>query len=197
MNEVSSTVNEFPSRGNQRPGISIETSRQAPTSVRRCAGWTLTVIAAPDGGPSLHETKPRWQAMVPGTYRRVPDVAGLAEPFTGLLVGQSSTGSYRASPAGGTGLSTPIVAALAALAQADSAQHIGLSAPLLYSRATPGEPLVEDVRHVTAGIVSRPATTARRGSYLVRVDSGTQQAAPGWDPVTGLGTPGRRFLDAV
>ena len=37
----------------------------------------------------------------------------------------------------------------------------------------------------------------RKYGYLVRVDAADQHTGPGWDPVTGLGTPGRTFLADV
>jgi hypothetical protein len=96
-------------------------------------------------------------------------------------------------PTGGTGLATPIVAALTALAQARTATRTGLLAPLLYALSAAGRPPLDDVRHVAAAVwIPQPD----RG-LVVAVDAAGERARPGWDPVTGLGTPGSRFLSAL
>jgi hypothetical protein len=144
------------------------------------------VLAAAGGGPSLHVARPAWQAGVVGGYRQVPDVAALADPLTGLRVGPAN-GEYLARPSGGTGLATPIVAALTALAQARTETRTGLFAPPLYTRTAAGRPLVDDVRHVAAAVwIPRPGS-----GLVVAVDSAGERTRPRWDPVSGLGTPAR------
>ncbi|RSM68158.1 hypothetical protein DMB66_13885 [Actinoplanes sp. ATCC 53533] len=155
-------------------------------------GRRVVVLAAVGGGPSLDVARPAWQTGVVGGYRQVPDVAALADPLAGLRVGLTD-GGYLVRPTGGTGLATPIVAALTALAQARTATRAGLLAPLLYARTAAGRPPLDDVRHITAAVwIPQP-----RGGLVVAVDAARQRTRPGWDPVTGLGTPGAGFLSAL
>jgi subtilase family serine protease len=130
--------------------------------------------------------------------RQVPDLAALADPHTGLLVGTTPDGRYGAGPVGGTGLATPIVASLAALAQARSGHPAGLIAPALWARSSQGSALT-DITHVDAAVWTpqMPGTAPAPHGYLVRVDVADPHTGPGWDPVTGLGTPGRTFLADV
>lgn len=161
--------------------------------------WDITpdgrrddVLAAAGGGPSLHVTRPAWQTGVVRGYRQVPDVAALADPLTGLRVGLSDA-TFRVRPSGGTGLATPIVATLTALAQARTATRTGLLAPLLYARTAAGRPPLDDVRHIAAAVwIPQPDH-----GLVVAVDAADERTRPGWDPVTGLGTPGSRFLTAL
>lgn len=156
------------------------------------AGRRDVVLAAAGGGPSRYGARPSWQTGTVGGYRQVPDVAALADPLTGLRVGLTN-GEYLVRPTGGTGLATPVVAALTALAQARTGTRAGLLAPLLYARAAAGRPLVGDVRHVAAAV-----WVPQNGRGLVvAVDAAHERSGPGWDPVTGLGTPGARFLSAL
>lgn len=135
---------------------------------------TGPAIAAAGGGTSIREPRPAWQPATT-TTRQVPDLAALADPNTGLLVGTSRNGRYSAGPVGGTGLSTPIVASLAALAQARSGHPAGLIAPRLWTQP-PAATTLTDITHVDAAV---------------------PHARLGWDPVTGLGAPGRTFLTDV
>ena len=153
------------------------------------------------GGNSAYFDKPTWQSKVPGSRRAVPDIAALADPYTGFHVGVTIGGSYRAGPVGGTSLATPIVASLTALAQARAGGDttVGLLAPVLYAKQGSAQ-VSADVQHVAAGIWT-PAIDATTpvGDYLIDVDAGVQtlKTMPGYDPLTGLGTPGRDFLTAI
>ncbi|GAA4256432.1 S53 family peptidase [Dactylosporangium darangshiense] len=158
------------------------------------------LVGGAGGGASSYFDKPSWQANLPGTRRSVPDIAGLADPYTGFLIGWSSGGQYRTSPIGGTSLATPILASLAAVAQgrAGGGADIGLAAPILYAKAGTGA--TTDVGHVDAGIWTPGISTSLpTGDYLIDLDGAPQslRTGPGYDHVTGLGTPGPNYLTAL
>ncbi|WP_433294613.1 S53 family peptidase [Actinoplanes sp. CA-030573] len=167
--------------------------------------WTRlspAFIGGAGGGRSTHFDKPTWQSRISGSKRAVPDLSALADPYTGFTIGTTDGGQYAAGPVGGTSLATPIVAALAALAQAKagSGSDIGLLSPLLYANATAGKTTTADVKHVAAGIWT-PGLDAEHanGNYLVDVDATPESltTGTGYDTVTGLGTPGKTFLTDV
>ncbi|HEX4831521.1 MAG TPA: S53 family peptidase [Trebonia sp.] len=122
------------------------------------------------GGLSTAFAVPSWQqgaaAATELTGRGVPDVAGNADPLSGYEV---ITGGRRQA-IGGTSAVAPLWAGLIArLAQA-TGRTFGLLQPVLYPGAGPG---------VTAPGF-RDITSGSNGAYA---------AAPGWDPVSGLGSP--------
>lgn len=164
------------------------------------------------GGPSALYDAPEWQrGVVPpavaGGQRAIPDVATLADSYTGLLVGRTdSSGHYGISTSGGTSLAAPLMAGLAADAQQArrGAQRGGLLNPALY--ALRGSPALSDVVPQKAGVWtpvmhSLPGATVpgSEGSYLVDFDARPQNlvSARGWDPVTGIGTPAAAFVGAL
>ncbi|WP_158889002.1 S53 family peptidase [Amycolatopsis anabasis] len=164
------------------------------------------------GGPSALYDAPDWQAgAVPAEVahgkRAVPDIAALADSYTGMLVGQTdSRGQFTIGPSGGTSLAAPLVAGLAVDAQQARAgtARAGLLNPALY--ALKGSPAIIDVTPQKAGVWtpsmhSLPGTSVPggQGSYLVDFDTRPQnlQSAPGWDTVTGLGTPSAGFVAAL
>ncbi|MEV6848857.1 S53 family peptidase [Actinoplanes sp. NPDC051411] len=157
------------------------------------------VIAAAGGGASIREPRPVWQPAGRGGYRQVPDLAALADPETGLLVGTTSAGQYSIGGVGGTSLATPIVASLAALAQARAGHPAGLLGPRLWHTDDAGGVTLTDIRHVDAAFWTPrlPGAPTDPDGYLVRADSAASASRPGWDPVTGLGAPGRTFLADV
>jgi subtilase family serine protease len=88
------------------------------------------------GGPSLTFAKPSWQSSLPGTTRQTPDIAMLADPFTGaeFVTTDLGSGDLVLGVVGGTSLACPMFSGI----MADAAQkngHVGFgqAAPLLYS----------------------------------------------------------------
>jgi subtilase family serine protease len=154
------------------------------------------------GGVSVIFPKPFYQAALNVSGRAIPDVAALGDPQTGLLVGQTQTfpdGTYYDEyRLGGTSLSSPIFAGLMALAdQAAGAPH-GFANPAFY--AHPGE--FYDVLSVKTAVARRNYNnsvdaSAGTSDHLRTFDdysgSPTQHTGPGWDNVTGLGTPNGIF----
>jgi subtilase family serine protease len=147
------------------------------------------------------------------TMRVVPDVAAIADPQTGMLIGQTQTfpdGStaYSTYRIGGTSLASPIFAGISALVDqarlAKSEPLLGFANPALYD-AGPGA--FHDIIHLTTPVAQVRANyvngvDATNGySYYLRTtdyDGLFIQAGPGYDDETGLGTPnGSAFIDAL
>jgi subtilase family serine protease len=188
----------------QNLGVQWQTGWENAANTRTAAGWTPLsppFIGGAGGGRSAHFDKPTWQSNIPGSRRAVPDIAALADPYTGLLVGSTVDGRFGTGPVGGTSLATPVVASLAALAQAKAGAGsvIGFLAPTLYANKAAGAATTADVQHVAAGIWTPAVPGEAPGEYLIDIDAGVESLSTtsGWDPVTGLGTPGRTFLTDV
>jgi len=140
--------------------------------------------------------------------RVVPDIATVGDPNTGFLVGE--TQAFPGGPAygearyGGTSLSCPLFAGIMALAnQAAGAAH-GFVNPLLYSLA--GSNAFHDIVPATAPIASvrvayNNGLNPNGGlDFALRTYDQDESlaTAPGYDDVTGLGTPnGAAFLQAL
>jgi hypothetical protein len=87
------------------------------------------------------------------------------------------------------------------LSKAHTGRKVGLASPSLYRLL--GTSALRDVRAGSVGLYFpfNPAGAgAQPGSYVVGFDrkpQGDLQSRPGWDNVTGVGTPnGTTFLDA-
>lgn len=111
------------------------------------------------GGVSAGEPKPAWQTSTLGAKRLVPDVAGNADPETGYLI--VSGGQM---VVGGTSAVAPLWVALHALL-IEAIGPTGFLAPKLYAL---GELVFQDT------------LSGSNGAY---------KTGPGFDLVTGLGTP--------
>jgi subtilase family serine protease len=155
-------------------------------------GWTFS-----GGGFSHVFSKPDYQNNLPAgstpivSTRGVPDIGLQASAGTGALVyltlppdGQSglicpdgnpcSTGWY---DIGGTSLSCPQWAGLIAIADEINGGGLGLINPALYQLASDPATYANDFYDVTTG--NNTADPSIPG----------YPATPGWDPITGLGTP--------
>jgi subtilase family serine protease len=160
------------------------------------------------GGVSRIFGQPSYQtnAGLHLTGRGVPDVAALGDPQTGLIVGQTQSfpngvyyDEYRVA---GTSLSSPLFAGLMALADHKAGHAHGFSNPLFY--ANPGA--FYDVLSVKTAVARRNFVndvdaSAGTADLLRTFDdysgSPTQHTGPGWDNVTGLGTPNSTFLSVI
>lgn len=161
------------------------------------------------GGVSSVSAIPTWQqGVVTGstTHRVVPDVAALADPYTGYQIRDTyyteNASGVPTGPGvegydtyGGTSLATPITAAMVALAKAYNNTIMGLAAPRLY--ALRGTSALLDVNAPsTAGVYYESPTY---GKQLVVLDGKPQNLVTkaAWDPVTGVGEPnGMNFITA-
>ena len=174
-------------------------------------GW----LYGAGGGVSRLFAEPSYQAgTVPGsvfavqgrTGRAVPDIAAFGDPNTGYLIGQTQTfpdGTVKYSEfrIGGTSLSSPIMAGIMALAdQAKGSPH-GFANPVFYANATSGA--FYDVPHQSGAVVRvnyNNSVDASNGlAYRLRTfDQGISlKTTPGWDDITGLGTPTSAFIGAL
>ncbi|MFU9036714.1 MULTISPECIES: S53 family peptidase [Streptomyces] len=140
--------------------------------VRSEVVWGGDGGGATGGGVSEAFPLPSWQttAGVPhngsGPGRGLPDVSGVADPATGYEV---LVDGHR-SVIGGTSAVAPLWAALTCRLVQALGRPLGMLHPLLYAGATPG--------HTARGF--RDVTDGTNGDF---------EAAPGWDPCTGLGVP--------
>jgi len=142
------------------------------------------------------------------TGRAVPDVAANADPNTGYLIGETQTfpdGSVRYSEyrLGGTSLSCPLIAGIMALANHAAGHSLGFANPVLYRLA--GSSAFTDVVNPASTVAMVRANyvndvDASGGlSYVLRTANQTLslKTTPGYDDVTGLGSPAGAFLAKV
>jgi subtilase family serine protease len=158
------------------------------------------------GGTSTPYPTPTYQSGLPSAathgHRALPDIAGSADPYTGMLIGYtSSANGFVEVPFGGTSEASPQVAGLVA----DAAQVVGnggwlgLINPALYQF---GPTAITDVVAQHAGVWTpfQPgASTPTSGSFLVDVGATPQSltTGPGWDNETGVGVPNSGFVAAL
>ena len=144
-------------------------------------------LAASGGGFSHLYARPAYQDGVPGisAARGVPDVAGDADPQGGLSLVYAVGGKRWIASASGTSAAAALWAGLMAVADQYAHHDLGFVNPAIYRIA--GSSSYHKAFHdITTGnndvTMPYPAGTA---GY---------QAGPGWDPVTGWGTPDAQVL---
>jgi kumamolisin len=148
--------------------------------------WQASVVApaGASGGPAAtaaaadperrHPNPPGGPAPASSRGRGVPDVAGNADPVTGYKI----VANGQSTAVGGTSAVAPLWAGLIARLAQQSGQRFGLLQPLIYAGLAAGTP-APGFNDVTSG------------------NNGAYQAAAGWDPCTGLGSPNAATLLAV
>jgi subtilase family serine protease len=152
--------------------------------------------------------QPAYQAgITPSGARGVPDVAMDGDVTTGMLIGETQTfpegTHYDQYRIGGTSLSSPLFAGMTALALQHAGSAVGLLNPRIYANAATG--VFTDVTGpgLDPGNVRVDFANSLDASdgllYSVRTfDQDTSLAvAPGWDDVTGLGSPNSGWLTAL
>jgi subtilase family serine protease len=184
---------------------------------------TIVYNGGAGGGTSRLFAQPSYQAGVVDdsmskTYdekgpamRVVPDVAALADPNTGMLVGQTQTQANGQSAfsfyrIGGTSLASPLYAGMFALAVQNHGPY-GLANPALYSTRASSLDITKDgLSGAQAGDlrVDYANTVDDSNGYLYSVrlfdwdDNLTIHVGPKYDDITGVGTPnGQAWLDAL
>ncbi|MEU5420205.1 putative Ig domain-containing protein [Streptomyces sp. NPDC020667] len=162
--------------GVEYPAASRFVTSVGGTSLSRSGnarGWTESVWGSSAGGQgagsgcSAYDAKPAWQHDSGCAKRTVADVSAVADPATGLAVYDT----YQAAGwnvYGGTSASSPIIAAVYALAGTPAAGSYPASYPYAHPSA---------LNDVTSG-----ANGSCSPSYLCT-------AGTGYDGPTGLGTP--------
>ena len=146
-----------------------------------------TPIPQTSGGGFSHLfARPAYQDGIAGigAARGVPDVASDAAGRTGMTLGVTAGGKDYFYPGAGTSAATPLWAALIALADQYSGRHLGLVNPAIY-RIARSASYRQAFHDITTG---NSTATFPQGTIT------GYQAAPGWDPVTGWGSPDAQVL---
>ncbi len=177
------------------------------------------------GGASLTFARPSFQSglNIPGNTRLVPDIAMLADPFTGVEFIETLNGQLSVGVVGGTSLATPLFSGIMAIAAQKAGHGLGQAAPLVYglpagavadvvALSSPGDvtgtinataysaaQLAAPLENTTAfysAIYNSPFSTRW---FVITFGTDTSLVTgPGWDNVTGVGTPnGLNFVNAV
>jgi subtilase family serine protease len=139
------------------------------------------------GGFSRLFARPGYQNDVPGigATRGVPDVAGEATGTSGMALAFSAPGSGdEFIGAGGTSAAAPFWAGLIALADQEAGHALGFVNPAIY-RIAQGPRYQRAFHDITSGDNSVTVNGKMVSGY---------QASPGWDPVTGWGSPDAQVL---
>jgi subtilase family serine protease len=144
--------------------------------------WNADTEAS-GGGYSSVFRRPSYQDSVLriGRMRGVPDVAADADSSTAMALTFTGGVLY---PAQGTSAATPLWAAVIALADQDAGHHLGLVNPAIYAIAR-GPAYHRAFHDVVTGDNSVLWPSGVFTGY---------QAGPGWDPVTGWGSPNAHVL---
>jgi subtilase family serine protease len=147
-----------------------------------------SAFQASGGGFSHLFPRPSYQNGVQGigSMRGVPDVAADGDPVTGIAVITSTAGGgYAISGHAGTSASAPLWAGIIALADQYAQRHLGFVNPAIYqiARSSQYHQAFHDVTAGNSNTVEFPPTTIT--GY---------RAGPGWDPVTGWGSPDAQVL---
>jgi subtilase family serine protease len=174
-------------------GTTLDASRSTGAWIGETS-WGLpdgepgTGFQSSGGGFSRLFRRPSYQNGVAGigAFRGMPDVAADADPRTGFpVVTSDAGGSYTVSGHGGTSASAPLWAGIIALADQYAKRHLGFVDPAIY-RIARSQRYHQAFHDVTSG----KSNTAEfpRGTIA------GYRAGPGWDPVTGWGSPNAAVL---
>jgi len=188
---------------------------------------SIGFYAGSGGGTSAVWSKPSFQASLPGGWRLVPDIAFLADPYTGVEFIDTEGGETFISVVGGTSLACPMFSGMWAISTQAAGAWLGQAAPLLYTlpadaitdvvattgpdnvtgtiHQPPQPPIVETADALAAPLenttdyVSALYNGTSTRWYVITFGTDTSlTTGPGWDNVTGLGTPnGASFVTAV
>ena len=170
-------------------GTSLRASRTAGAYFGETAWNTPLSAGGPNaggGGFSRLFSRPAYQDGIggTGTTRGVPDVAADADPATGMALAFTEGGQNYLVAGGGNSVATPLWAAVIALADQYARRDLGFVNPALYQigRSAQYHQAFHDV-----------TTGSNTVTFATRTVTG-YRAAPGWDPVTGWGSPNAQAL---
>jgi len=157
-------------------GTTLDAANPAGTYLGEMA-WNEGTEASGGGYSSLF-SRPSYQDGVAraGATRGVPDVAANADGSTGMALAFSD-GDIQAAT--GTSASAPLWAGVIALADQEAGHHLGFVNPAIYAVAR-GPAYHRAFHDVVTGDNSVLWPTGVFVGY---------NAGPGWDPVTGWGSP--------
>jgi subtilase family serine protease len=169
-------------------GTSLQAS-QATGAYMGETAWNTPSAGGPaagGGGFSRLFPRPAYQDGIAGigATRGVPDVAADADHRTGMAIAFRGGSHNYLIGGGGVSVAAPLWAAVIALADQYAGRHLGFVNPALYriGRSTHYHQAFHDV---TTGTNTVTFPTQTITGY---------QAAPGWDPVTGWGSPNAQVL---
>jgi subtilase family serine protease len=142
----------------------------------------------------------------------VPDISALGDTYTGMAIGtftfnaQGAVSGYAEQPVGGTSLATPLVAGTLADAEQDG-HSFGFINPTLYALAKDKSGAFNDALPLTSASPASDRGVACDESLcgalsLITFDDESwsmqgytgQVTAPGYDTMTGVGTPNAQRL---
>ncbi len=179
------------------------------------------------GGASAWWSKPSYQGSLPGDWRLLPDISYDADPYTGAEVIDTEINGPYISVIGGTSLACPMFSAMWTIATQAAGRLLGQAAPTLYSLPAGAITDVTNVNGPAnvsgfTDVPPNPPTNYSSADLLAPVQTSTDfigmlyqgittrwyaisfgtdsslTTGPGWDNVTGLGTPnGMSFVQAV
>ena len=123
-----------------------------------------------------------------------PDIASLADPYTGFVIGfrpitndtTLATGPFANATYGGTSLASPLTAGQIAIVQQATHSTIGFANPTLYglNRISPNS--FRDVKHASIALAYQSHVSGN--NFLVTLDQDSSlKTTNGFDEVTGLG----------
>ena len=148
------------------------------TTASNSRGWTESVwdTSSSEGtgsGCSKYETKPAWQTDTGCSKRTDNDIAADADPATGVAVYDTSNGNGGWNEVGGTSASSPMIAAMYALA------------------GNAGNTPAQDIYQHTSSLydVTSGSDGSCSGSYLCTAETG-YDGPTGWGTPNGLGAFG-------
>ncbi|MFD8224008.1 protease pro-enzyme activation domain-containing protein [Streptomyces massasporeus] len=172
-------------------------------------GGTSRTVAEPGYQQGVVPDAPAKANSASGN-RVVPDIAAIADPNTGFLVGQTQTlpddrkQAYSEYRIGGTSLAAPVIAAVQALAQEARGKAIGFANPSIYAKY--GAKVYHDVTDNPTGsglAVARvdfvngyDATGGLATSVRSLGKDSSLSAVKGYDDVTGVGTPANGYVES-
>ena len=128
------------------------------------------------GGPSAVFSKPSFQHALAGKSRLLPDIAWLADPFTGGVIVISEPFQYPAQVYevyGGTSLACPMFSALWAIANQAAGKSLGQAAQYVYSMPAA---TILDVKPVTSN--ANVTATYKESAKVTDVYDAEQLAGP-------------------
>jgi subtilase family serine protease len=173
------------------------------------------------GGVSRLFAQPAYQAAAVGAAsgRLVPDISALADPNTGLLVGQTQTFSngtyYDEYRIGGTSVAAPLTAGIAAVANQVAGAPLGFLNPRIYAAYAAGGSAFYDVDQADmfGTTLQSPLPSVLRVNYVDSESAAgglsyslrtqeepnqTLHSTKGYDTATGVGTPnGAAFFAGI
>ena len=141
---------------------------------------------ASGGGFSQWISRPDFQNGIPGIadHRAIPDVAAMSAPEPGVAFVEVVGDRTKMGLVYGTSVAAPLWAGLAAMADQLAGHRLGPLNPAIYQIAKSPE-YASAFHDVTSG-----SNSVSVGSDVIT----GQWAAPGWDPVTGWGSPDAAVL---